>query len=247
MTGNLTLRQRDHELVRGAWSLGWVTCRVLTDVVSPGTSAKTLAGRLSQLAAAGFLRRRRIVGGPGGHLWLYGAGRKASAIDPAYADAWRPPDFHLAHTVEVGDTLAALLTPDRLGALSVTSWRGQAELRTWHRSGDAMADLAVRWSCGARVGAWLVEVDRGTESRHALRRKFLRYLHAPEREVLVVTTTDERARNIAILARELGASVLATDRRTLCADRLPQVYDAMSGRRRPMDAITGCPKSSCPA
>lgn len=236
---DVTLRERDHKLVRAAWSLGWVTCRVLTDVVSPATSPKTLAGRLSQLAAARLLRRQRVVGGPGGHLWLYGAGPKASAIDPAYADAWRPPDFHLAHTIEVGATLAALLTPGRLGAIAVKEWKGQAELRTWHKPGDAMPDLSVRWTAGVRDGAWLVEIDRGTESRHALRRKFLRYLYAPGHEVLVVTTTDERARNIAILARELGAGVLTTDRRTFRAPGLPLVYDAVSGRRRAVDAIAG--------
>ena len=234
---DINLRPRDHELVRAAWSLGWVTCRVLTDVVSPGTSAKTLAGRLSQLAAAGFLRRRRIVGGPGGHLWLYGAGRRATAIDPAYADAWRPPDFHLAHTVEVGDTLAALITPGRLGEIAVQGWKGQAEIRTWHKAGEPMPDLSLQWTCATRAGAWLVEVDRGTESRHALRRKFLRYLHAPGREVLVVTTGDDRARNVALLARELGASALTMHQRALYSDGVPEVYDAILGRRRPMDAI----------
>lgn len=233
----ITLRRRDHELVRAAWSLGWVTCRILTDVVSPATSPKTLAGRLSQLTAAGLLRRQRVVGGPGGHIWLYGAGRKAAAIDPGYADAWRPPEFHLAHTIEVGSTLAALATPGRLGALAVNEWKGQAELRTWHKPGDAMPDLLLRWTSGSQTGAWLVEVDRGTESRHALRRKFLRYLHAPDREVFVITTTDQRARNIAILARELGACVLTTDRRTLRADRVPQVYDAVLGRRRGVDQL----------
>ena len=235
----ITLRRRDHELVRAAWSLGWVTCRVLTDLISPATSAKTLSGRLNQLAATGFLRRRRIVGGPGGHLWLYGAGRKASALDPAYADAWRPPDFHLTHTIEVGDTLAALLTPGRLGALTVTDWKGQAELRSWHRPGDAMPDLSVRWRSGQRVGEWLVEVDRGTESRHALRRKFLRYLAERDRAVLVATTSDERARNIALLARELGAPVLTTQRQTFLADEALKVYDAISGCRRPIDDHAG--------
>ena len=234
---DVTLRERDHDLVRAAWSLGWVTCRVLTDVVSPATSPKTLAGRLSQLAAARLLRRQRVVGGPGGHLWLYAAGPKASAIDPAYANAWRPPDFHLAHTVEVGTTLAVLLGSGRLGALAVDEWKGQAELRTWHKPGDAMPDLFVRWTSRSREGAWLVEVDRGTESRHALRRKFLRYLHARDREVLVVTTTDERARNIALLGRELGASVLTTDRRTFRGQAQPLVYDALVGRRRPVDEI----------
>jgi hypothetical protein len=231
---NVVLRSRDHELVRAAWSLGWATCRVLTDVISPATSPKTLAGRLTQLAAAGFLRRQRIVGGPGGHLWLYGAGRRASAIDPAYADAWRPPDFHLAHTIEVGETLAALLSPGRLGAISVNEWKGQAELRTWHKPGEAMPDLSICWTSGARTGVWHVEVDRGTESRHALRRKFLRYLHAPDRQVLVVTTSDERARNIAVLARELGAPVLTSDR-LLQRHAPPIVFDAMLGRRRTVD------------
>jgi len=234
---DLTLRRRDYELVRAAWSLGWVTCRVLTDVISPATSPKTLAGRLSQLAAAGLLRRRRVVGGPGGHLWLYGAGRRAPVVDPAYADAWRPPDFHLAHTIEIGDTLAALLTPGRLGAITVTDWKGQAELRTWHKPGAAMPDLSVRWASRNQSGAWDVEVDRGTESRHALRTKFLRYLHTPDREVLIVTTSDERARNIAILARELGAAALTTDRRALRTAEVPRVYDARFGRRRLADEI----------
>lgn len=235
--GNITLRRRDHELVHAAWSLGWVTCRVLTDVISPATSAKTLAGRLSQLAAAGFLRRRRIVGGPSGHLWLYGAGRNASAIDPAYADAWRPPDFHLAHTIEVADTLATLLAPGRLGAISINGWKGQAELRTWHKPGDALPDISVRWQSGPHAGAWPVEVDRGTESRHALRRKFLRYLHAPDGQVLLVTTTDERARNIALLAREVGVCALTTDRWRLRGQGPPVVYDALFGRRRRLDEI----------
>lgn len=232
---DVTLRERDHDLVRAAWSLGWVTCRVLTDVVSPATSPKTLAGRLSQLAAARLLRRQRVVGGPGGHLWLYGAGPKASAINPAYADAWRPPDFHLAHTIEVGTTLAALLTPGRLGGIVVTDWKGQAELRTWRKPGEAMPDLSIRWIAEARAGDWDIEVDRGTESRHALRRKFLRYLHAPDRQVLVVTTSDDRARNIALLARELGTEVLTTDRRMFQSEALPLVYDAAVGRRRPID------------
>ena len=76
--------------------------------------------------------------------------------------------------------------------LRVTEWQGQAELRAWHRPGEAMADLYVRWSTGDASGGWHVEVDRGTESRHALRRKLFRYLHTPDRVALVVTTSDER-------------------------------------------------------
>jgi hypothetical protein len=231
----VSLTRRDHDLIRATWSLGWATSQVLADVVSPGTLPKTLAMRLSRLTAVGYLRRRRVVGGPQGHVWLYGAGRNASSIDPAYAGAWRPPDFHLAHTIEVGATLAALLKPGRLGSIAVTEWTGQAELRTWHQAGDAMADLHVRWATAEQVGGWYVEVDRGTESRHALRRKLIRYLHTPDRVVLVVTTSDQRARNIAVLARELGAQVLTTDRRTVSADVTLQVYDAVKGCRRSVD------------
>lgn len=231
----VTLTRRDHALIRAAWSLGWATSQVLRDAVSPTTSVKTLAGRLSELVAVGYLRRCRVVGGPSGHLWLYGAGRNATAVDPAFARPWRPPDFHLAHTLETGTTLSALLRPGRLGGITVTEWQGQAELRGWHQAGEAMADLHVRWTMDGESGGWHVEVDRGTESRHALRRKLLRYLHTPDRVAFVVTTSDQRARNIARLAREFGARALTTDRRTLTDGERVVVYDAIAGRRRPVD------------
>jgi hypothetical protein len=53
--------------------------------------------------------------------------------------------------------------------------------------------------------------------------------------MLVVTTTDVRARNLAVLARELGVPALTTDRHTLGADAVLQVYDAVKGRRRSVD------------
>jgi hypothetical protein len=234
-TAVVTLTSRDHDLVRAAWSLGWVTSQVLADVVSPGTLPKTLAVRLSQLTAAGYLRRQRVVGGPRGHVWLYGVGRAAPKIDAAYARPWRPSDAQLLHTLAIGDTLSALLTPNRLGTLCATGWRGEAELRAWHAPGEAVADLHVAWTMSDASGAWYVEVDRATESRNAWRRKLVRYLHAPGRDLLVVTTSNERARNIAILARDLGVPALTTDGRTLEADAVLQVYDAVKGRRRPVD------------
>jgi hypothetical protein len=231
----VSLTARDHDLVRAAWSLGWVTSQVLAEVVSPATLPKTLAVRLSQLAMAGYLRRQRVVGGPRGHVWLYGVGRAASRIDAAYARPWRPSDAQLLHTLAIGDTLAALVTPNRLGTLRVTGWRGEAELRAWHAPGEAVADLHVAWTTSDASGGWYVEVDRATESRNAWRRKLARYLHAPGRDLLVVTTSTERARNIAILARDLGVPALTTDRRTLEADAVLQVYDAGKGQRRPVD------------
>jgi hypothetical protein len=170
-------------------------------------------------------------------VWLYGAGPHARRIDAAYADAWRPSDAQLLHTLAIGDTLAALLTPGRLGTLRAAAWRGEAELRAWHAPGDAVADLHLAWTGPDQSGAWHVEVDRATESRNAWRRKLVRYLHAPGRDLLVVTTSTERARNIAILARELGVPALTTDRHTLHADAVLQVYDAVKGRRRSVDDV----------
>lgn len=234
-TPRVSLTARDHRLVHAAWSLGWVTSPTLTQLISPGTSVKTLAGRLSELAAAGYLRRRHVPAGPGAHVWLYGAGRQASAIDPAYRDAWRPPDAQLAHTLAVSQTVAALMRPGALGRIDVTGWHGEAELRTWHEPGAPLPDLRLQWRLGEASGAWAVEVDRGTEGRGAWRRKLVRYLHRPDHTLLVVTTSDERARNIARIARSLGVAALTTDRRALEAAPPLHVYDARQGRRRPVD------------
>lgn len=228
------LSRRDHELIRCAWSLGWTTSDVITAAVSPGTLVKTLTERLSRLVSAGYLRRRQVVGGAG-HRWLYGAGRNAAAVDPAYAEAWRPSDAQVLHTLAIGETLAALLTPGALGSLVVTGWEGEAELRQWHEPGAALPDLCVRWSHGDRSGVWPVEVDRGTEGRAAWRRKLTRYVHTSYREILVVTTSDERARNLARLARELGAPAITTDLRALRGGSPVSVYDAIRGCRRPID------------
>jgi hypothetical protein len=234
MSRPLALSRRDHELVRCAWSLGWATSDALRDAVSPETLVKTLSRRLGGLVAAGYLRRRRIIGGVG-HIFLYGAGRNAPTLDPAYRDAWRPSDAQVLHTLAVGETLAALLVPGVLGSLAVTGWEGEAELRQWHEPGAALPDLRVRWSQGERSGAWPVEVDRGTEGRAAWRRKLTRYVHTSYREILVVTTSDERARNLARIARELGAPAITTDLRALRSGSPVFVYDSIRGCRRLVD------------
>lgn len=234
-TARVSLTARDHLLVHAAWSFGWVTSPTLTQLVSPGTSVKTLAGRLSQLAAAGYLRRRHVPAGPGAHVWLYGAGRNAASIDPAFRDAWRPPDAQLAHTLAVSATIAALIRPGALGRIDVTAWQGEAELRTWHEAGAPLPDLRLRWRLGDESGTWAIEVDRGTEARGAWRRKLVRYLHTRNHVPLIVTTSDERARNIARLARDLGVAALTTDRHTLAIAPPLHVYDARSGRRRAVD------------
>lgn len=237
MSRHVALTPRDHELVRCVWALGWVTSDVLREVVAPATQVKTLTRRLGQLVDAGYLRRRRIVGGVG-HLWLYGTGRLAPVLDPAFRDAWRPSDAQVLHTLAVGETLATLVAPGRLGGLVVTSWQGEAALRTWHRAGQPVADLYVEWTIPSGRGAWHVEVDRGTEARNAWRRKLVRYLHVRSAVPLVVTTSDTRARNLALLARELGVAALTTDAAALRGEAVPQVYDALKGCRRSVDNAT---------
>jgi hypothetical protein len=237
-TCRVALTARDRTLVHAAWSLGWATSTVLRDLVAPATSVKTLTGRLTQLAHAGYLRRLDIPVGPGPHLWLYGAGRSAPRIDPAYREAWRPSESQLAHTVAVSATLGALARPGALGAIEVTEWYGEAELRTWHEPGAPVPDLLLRWVHGTASGRWAVEVDRGTQARAAWRRKLVRYVHAPQRQLFVVTTSDERARNLARLAREMGVNALTVDRVAISADAPFHVYDAAAGRHRPVDEPT---------
>ncbi|HEV2890457.1 MAG TPA: hypothetical protein VGX28_08780 [Frankiaceae bacterium] len=47
------LTSRDHALVRCAWSLGWATSAVITDVVAPQTAVRFVARRLRKLTTAG--------------------------------------------------------------------------------------------------------------------------------------------------------------------------------------------------
>ncbi len=230
----VALTRRDHAILRGVWSLGWATSRVLTALVAPTTAVKTLAGRLAELTNAGYLTRRRMVAGPGGHVWLYGLGPNARRVDPAYGRPWRPTDAQIGHTVAITNTLAALVTPGRLGALTVIEWTGEAELRAWHRPGDAIPDLVIRWQGRRTEGTWAVEVDRGTQARGAWRRKLVRYLDTTYDALLVVTTSDQRARNLARLGRGAGARLLTVDHEGLHATPV-HVYDAVKGCRRSVD------------
>lgn len=83
------------------------------------------------------------------------------------------------------------------------------------------------------TGQLSVEVDQGTEAGGAWRRKLARYLtFQPTAQILVVTTSDTRARNIARMARETGSVVLATTHIGI-AHGNTLVYDTVSGRRLP--------------
>ena len=220
------LTERDRELVRAAWSLGLATHETLRLLVSPQTRANTLRRRLCVLHRNGYLTQTRHMG-PGRCIWLYGAGPRA--LTPGEPRPWRPSLAQIEHTLAVGDVLVALTRP-RPG-LTVTGWQGEAELRAWASPGAPYPDARITWQADIATGAWLVEVDRATESRAAWRRKLVRYLAAGEVEpALVVTTTMARARSIAAVAVEVGVDLAATSACAVVADDNPTVFDARARR-----------------
>lgn len=225
----VALTARDRALIRAAWSLGAATHSTLRALVSPATQADTLRRRLRQLHRAGYLTQSRHIGAAG-CLWLYGAGRNALiANEPR---PWRPGLAQIEHTLAVGEVVVALTREGLASPVVVTAWQGEAELRAWAAPGAPFPDARVAWRIGDRAGAWLVEVDRATESSAAWRRKLVRYLAADVREpVLAVTTSARRAAMLAMVARDLGVPLHATTVTAVRDDDDPVVYDAVTGRQ----------------
>jgi hypothetical protein len=230
----LALTDRDRQLVRAAWSLGYAPASTLRALVSPATSAETLRVRLRRLHRAGHLVQTRYVA-PAGSLWLYGAGPAAlPADDPA---PWRPSLAQVEHSLAVGQAVVALTRPGFAAPLHISSWEGEAELRAWAPPGWPYPDARISWTVDGRPGSWLVEVDRATESRTAWRRKLVRYLTANHSDpVLVLTTSDVRATGLAVVAAELGVPLLATTLAAACGQRDPPVLGARLRRRLPLSA-----------
>lgn len=217
------LTERDRELIRAAWSLGLATHETLRLLVSPQTRANTLRRRLCQLHRAGYLTQTRHIG-PTGCIWLYGVGPRA--LIRGEPRPWRPSLAQLEHTLTVGGVLVSLTRPRR--GLTITGWQGEAELRAWAAPGAPYPDARITWQMRDVQGGRLVEVDRGTESLSAWRRKLARFLSAPAPgAVLAVTTTSARARRLALVAAELGIDLLATTIRLVHERDDPPAYDAL--------------------
>lgn len=228
----IALTDRDRALIRAAWSLGLATHETLRLLVSPQTRANTLRRRLGQLHRHGYLTQSRHVG-PGGCIWLYGAGARARG--PSDRQPWRPSLNQLAHTLAVGDVLVALARPGFAAPLVVTEWQGEAELRAWATPGAPFPDARVSWRRNDATGTWLVEVDRATESHAAWRRKLIRYLTAQTNgTVLAITTTTARARGLAAVAAEIGLDLMATTLHDVWSSEHPRVYDSLSRSIRPL-------------
>ena len=226
----VALTDRDRAIIRAAWSLGAATAATLRALTSPATSPGTFRERLRRLHRGRYLTQTRYVA-PAGSLWLYGAG--LHGVPPGAGRPWRPGLAQVAHTLDVGHALVALTRPGFAPPLRVTAWQGEAELRAWAAPGAPFPDARVSWRAPDTAGSWLVEVDRATESRAAFRRKLVRYLTGgASSPVLVLTTSGERARRLAVVAADVGVPLLATTLAQVQQHADPIVTDSRTRTRR---------------
>ena len=233
MVRPLALTDRDRALMHVAWSLGAVTAPTMQPLVGSTTHPDTFRRRLRRLHREGYLTQTRHIG-PAGCVWLYSLGPRGRAPDGARP--WRPSIAQLEHTMVVGDAIVALTRPGFAAPIEVIGWHGEAELRGWAQPGQPFPDAGVTWQRGSVRGAWLVEVDRATESHAAWRRKLVRYLAHQPGTILALTTTPVRAKRIARVASDLGVDLLATTLAAVVTDDDPLVFDALQRRSRHLSA-----------
>lgn len=229
------LSTRDEQIVHAAWSLGYAPACTLQALLVPEVHQRSFRRYLRRLHLAGYLAQRSVLARTG-TLWLYGRGKTGLAVGASRP--WRPSLSQLEHTLAVGDALVALTRPGFAPGHVVTGWQGEAEIRAWSRPGEPYPDLRVAWQRQGRPGAWLVEVDRATESRGAWRPKLARYVDAqlrhrcPAEPILALTTSDARALGLAQLAAEVGVRMIATTIHHVGNSGDPWVYDSVLRSRR---------------
>lgn len=231
------LSTRDEQIVHAAWSLGYAPASTLHALLAPEVHQRSFRRYLRRLHVAGYLAQRSVLARTG-TLWLYGRGRAGLAVGASRP--WRPSLSQLEHTLAVGDALVALTRAEFAPEHIVTGWQGEAEIRAWAKPGAPYPDLRVAWQRHGQPGAWLVEVDRATESRGAWRPKLARYVDAqlrhrgPAESILALTTSEARALGLAQLAAEVGVRMIATTVLQVVNSDDPWVYDSALKRRRPL-------------
>ncbi|MDX6287681.1 MAG: hypothetical protein QOG53_3166 [Frankiales bacterium] len=227
MTERLT--PRDQAVIHAAWSLGLATAATLRALVAPTAAPSTFRIRLHTLHRARYLDQVHLPGNRG-HLWLYGAARRG--LPESASRSWRPGLAQLGHTLAVADVLVATTRDGFASPAVLTGWQGEAELRAWAPPGAPYPDARVMWRHDNRIGAWLIELDRATETRPAWRRKLVRYLtiHTAD-QLLVITTSWQRAANLAALAADTGVPALLTTTTELNVSNDPAVLDTMARAR----------------
>ena len=228
----MALTERDRRILHACWSLGAAPAPALRALISPEIAPGTFRDRLRKLHQHGYLHQQRYAA-PAGGLWLYSLGR--NGLRPGERRPWRPGLTQVQHTLDVATTIVALTRPGFATPFEVTGWKGEAEIRGWAPPGAPYPDALIRWQRNGTAGAWLVEVDRATESRATWRRKLVRYLTTQSSDpVLAVTTSDARAVHLAQVAADVGVPLLATTLHAIQQDLNPTVLDTRARRRIPL-------------
>lgn len=248
----VAVTHRDRAIIDTVVRLGATTSTVLRQLHAPDTDPQTVRRRLRRLTRARLLTATGHVS-PDAALHLYTVG--PAALAPGQDRPWAPSLGQLEHTLAVGDTLLALTNPHLAPGMRMIGWHGEAELRGWAQPGHPRPDLRAHWQAGhtdpagAQGCGWLdVEVDRGTEAGPAWRRKLARYLaHTPDAHVLAVTTTGDRAKNLAEIALGVGVHLLALDSTALAVGEDPVVYDTHGRRRHPLSHALTVPTVNSPS
>jgi hypothetical protein len=209
---------------------------------APESSYVAVSQRLDSLYLADFLRKVRVFaprGRRGGAVLVYALGPKAVPVGT------RMPRLNfrtVEHTFDIGEALVALTRDGFAAPVTVTGWRGEAELRTWGAEGTVYADAEVDWHVpGGVTGSWSVEVDRGTEARAEWRTKLRRYglrLLSSPMLILTVTTSDDRASYLAKLATDMEIPMLSTTLAEAKASLDPLVFDSARQARSPLSVAT---------
>ncbi|HEV7210007.1 MAG TPA: replication-relaxation family protein [Mycobacteriales bacterium] len=235
----LCVTPRDRAIIHACYSLGWAPGPTFTALYRDADRT-FLQRRMRRLSTAGYLELARVGGSTLATINLFAVGR--AALPVGQPRPWRPRPAQIEHTLAVGDVLAQLATPGRWSWLQVEGWQGEAELRDWAAPGDPYPDLQVNWQANGIAGSWCVEVDRGTESGPAWRRKLVRYLRArPTATILAVTTGPARARNLAQLGIDVGVHVQALSLAELRAGNPPEVHDSRTKAR--LSLLAACTHS----
>jgi Replication-relaxation len=200
-------------MLETVWKLGYVTRHQLRALHAPGTDLGTVTRRLRILREHGLLTRVPVHAGGGDTMAPLTLGPRAGAVAPVYRQPWRPSPWQMAHTLATGDVLLALLSRPELLRGRLVSWHGEAELRGWTQGAAPIPDLLLRVRPDANADREVgvhVEVDLATEARAHWRKKLLRYLYLPDIDVLIVTTSPQRASNLGQLALSEGVRARAT-------------------------------------
>ncbi len=189
---NVRLSDRDQrvlELVaRFRLASGVQLARLFWPEGTPQTRARLSRHGLARLVSMEVLATltRRVGGvraGSSGHVFALGpAGQRLVNTAKRSRSVYTPGERHLAHTLAVTELYVQLTEAQRWGLVQLLAfepepicWRSYAW--AWGARLTLKPDAALTLAAGAYELAWLIEVDRATESLTTICRKAQRHIH----------------------------------------------------------------------